>query len=71
MRQTLLISALLIIAVGSACTRQGSTGVVADVPDALTAMSAYRCDPLDMADLSNDVDHCAAKTMAGQRAARP
>jgi hypothetical protein len=69
MRQTLLVSALLIIAVGSACTRQGSTGV-ADVPDALTAMSAYRCDPIDMTNVSNDVDQCAAKTMAGQRAAR-
>jgi len=69
MRQTLWISALLIIAVGSACTRQGSTGGGV-VPDALTAMSAYRCDPIDMADVSNDLSHCAAKTMAGQRAAR-
>jgi hypothetical protein len=40
------------------------------MPESVTAMAGYRCTPVDLADISNDVDTCAAKTMAGQRVRR-
>jgi hypothetical protein len=67
MRHTLWISALLVVIVGSACSRQN---VSSSVPDTVVSLAMNRCTPTDLADVANEVETCAAKTMAGQRMRR-
>ena len=69
MRHTLWISALLVVIVGSACSRQ-SASTSSSVPDSVISMAVSRCTPIDLADVANEVETCAAKTMAGQRMRR-
>ena len=67
MRHTLWISALLVVLVGSACSRQSTSSSVSNT---VVAVAMNRCAPTDLADVANEVESCAAKTMAGQRMQR-
>lgn len=67
MRHTLWISALLVVMVGTGCSQQSANS---SVPDTVISMAVSRCTPIDLADVANEVETCAAKTMAGQRMRR-